>query len=177
LSYLQEIKNKQLLNNNSDNKENDENNENNEKKEEKVDDILLNSKNNNNIDNGYNIIIGYINSRAYYEESPANSKKNINSKVSLNITDSNNNKNNSQFPLIDRNKNNNILYTERTYKIKDLNINLKNKKKMKSQKQHLNIPPDYQLLYDKLNKHTVVSKKKELDPYSKFQRYLKNIDF
>ena len=114
MSYLQEIKNKQLLNNNSDNKENDENNENNEnneKKEEKVDDILLNSKNNNNIDNGYNIIIGYINSRAYYEESPASSKKNINSKVSLNITDSNNNKNNSQFPLIDRNKNNNILYT------------------------------------------------------------------
>jgi hypothetical protein len=48
---------------------------------------------------------------------------------------------------------------------------------MKSQKQHLNIPPDYQLLYDKLNKHTVVSTKKELDPYSKFQRYFEEHRF
>ena len=177
LNYLQEIKNKQLLNTNTDNKENDDNNQNNEKKEGKVDDILLNSKNNSNIDNGYNIIIGYINSRPYYEESPANSKKNINSKISLNITNSNNDKNNAQFPLIDRNRNNNILYTERTYKIKDLNINLKNRKKIKSQKQNLNIPPDYQLLYDKLNKNTVVSTKKELDPYSKFQRYFEEHRF
>ena len=165
LSNLQDIKNKQLLNNN-----------NNENEEEKVDVILLNSKDNKNFDNGYDIIVGYISSKPYYEEIPTrNNKKVNNSNISLNINDNNNNM--EQFPLIDRNKNS-ILYTERTYKIKDLNTNLKNKRKLKSlKKQNLNVPPEYQVLYDKLNKNTVVSTRKELDPYSKFERYFEEHRF
>ena len=82
-----------------------------------------------------------------------------------------------KFPQIERNKNS-VLYTERTYKIKDLNINLKNKRKIKSlKKQNLNVPPEYQLLYDKLTKNTGVSTKKELDPYHKFERYFEEHRF
>ena len=167
LSNLQDIKNKQLLNNNN----------NNENDEEKVDVILLNSKDNNNIDNGYDIIVGYISSKPYNEEIPSkfNNKRIKNSNASLNIDDNNNNM--EQFPLIDRNKNT-ILYTERTYKIKDLSTNLKNRRKIKSlKKQNLNVPPEYQVLYDKLTKNTVVSTKKELDPYSKFERYFEEHRF
>ena len=168
LSNLQDIKNKQLLNNNNNNNENEE---------EKVDVILLNSKDNNNIDNGYDIIVGYISSKPYNEEIPSkfNNKRIKNSNASLNIDDNNNNM--EQFPLIDRNKNT-ILYTERTYKIKDLSTNLKNRRKIKSlKKQNLNVPPEYQVLYDKLTKNTVVSTKKELDPYSKFERYFEEHRF
>ena len=168
LSNLQDIKNKELLNKKYNN--------NNENDEEKVDVILLNSKDNNNFDNGYDIIVGYISSRSYNEEIPSKFNKRIkNSNASLNMDDNNNNM--EQFPLIDRNKNT-ILYTERTYKIKDLSTNLKNRRKIKSlKKQNLNVPPEYQVLYDKLTKNTVVSTKKELDPYSKFERYFEEHRF
>ena len=161
LNYLQDEKNKDILNNN---------NEEEGKEEKKIDDILLSNKNNN--DYGYEVIVGYISSRIYLNDNLNPDKKRINKPIKkLNLN------NNSLFPKIERNKND-VLYTDRTYKIKDLNISLKNRKGIKSfKKQNLNIPPEYQLLYDKLNRKTGVSTKKELDPYQKFERYFEEHRF
>ena len=172
LSDLQDIKNKQLLNNSTNNNiNNNDSNGNDNITEEKVDDILLNGKNNDNIDNGYDMIIGYISSRNHYEDIYS-STKNIKAKnpnVVLDISDNNMEK---PLPLIYNNINSNIIFTDRTKKIKDITSNMKSRKKIKSfRKQNINVPPEYQLLYDKLNKHTVISTRKELDPYSKFQKY------
>ena len=41
----------------------------------------------------------------------------------------------------------------------------------------MNIPPEYQKLYDKFNKYTSVSTKKTLDPYQRFQRYFEEHRF
>ena len=168
LNDLQDYKTKQISDDNKD-KEEDENNE------KKADNILLNNKSNKEY--GYDIIVGYINSRNYLEEGNSLEKENkikqIN-KLNINIE---NNYDIDKFPKIERNKNS-ILYTERTYKIKNLNTNLKNRRKIPSiKKKNLNIPPENQLLYDKLNKNTGVSTKKELDPFHKFERYFEEHRF
>ena len=169
LNNLQDIKTKQISNDNN-KREIDEINESNEK----ADNILLNNK--NNTEYGYDIIIGYISSRRYLEDNSLAKDNKIKKISKLNINIENNN-DMEKFPQIERNKNS-VLYTERTYKIKDLNINLKNKRKIKSlKKQNLNVPPEYQLLYDKLTKNTGVSTKKELDPYHKFERYFEEHRF
>ena len=41
----------------------------------------------------------------------------------------------------------------------------------------MNIPPEYQKLYDKFNKFTSISTKKTLDPYQRFQRYFEEHRF
>ena len=176
LSNLQDFKNKQISKEKTEGGENGEKNENNENNEKKADNILLNSKDNN--DYGYNVIIGYISSRHYLDENSSSKRlnriRNIN-KLNLNINT--NEKSIDKFPQIERNKNS-ILYTERTYKIKDLSTNLKNKKRLKTiKKSNLNVPPEYQVLYDKLNKNTGVSTKKELDPFSRFERYFEEHRF
>ena len=169
LNNLQDIKTKQISNDNK-KREIDEINESNEK----ADNILLNNK--NNTEYGYDIIIGYISSRNYLEDNSLAKENKIKKISKLNINIEKNN-DMEKFPQIERNKNS-VLYTERTYKIKDLNTNLKNKRKIKSlKKQNLNIPPEYQLLYDKLTKNTGISTKKELDPYHKFERYFEEHRF
>ena len=163
LNNLQEIKNKEISNSENNNNENDD---------KKVDNILLNNKNNNEY--GYNIIIGYISSRAYLEENKNTLKHN---KIKINKLNLNENNNVDVFPQIERNKNA-ILYTERVYKIRDLSTNLKSRKRLKTiKKQNLNVPPEHQVLYDKLNKNTGVSTKKELEPYQKFERYFEEHRF
>ena len=162
LNNLQDIKNKEIFNENNNNEE-----------EKKIDNILLNNKNNNGY--GYDVIIGYISSRLYLEENSGSKKSNIarknNQMKKLNFNGD------IIFPQIERNRNE-VLYTERTHKIKDFNINLKNRKKVKSlKKRDLNIPQEYQLLYDRLNKNTGISTRKELDPYQKFERYFEEYRF
>ena len=163
LTNLQEIKNKQLLNSNKKNKNN--NNE-----EEKVDIIILNGKNNNHY--GYNLIIGYISSGPYSEEKlppKKELKKNFYSNEDLNIKLNNNNI--DPFPFIEKNKNN-IFYTDKTYKIKDLNINIKSRRSINIlKKPFISTPSDDEKLLNKLKKYTVISTKKELDPSNKFQKY------
>ena len=164
LSELQNKENKQISN------VNDEENEN----EEKNDDIIL-LNNKNNKEYGYDIIVGYISSKHYLDDNFTFEKENkIKKRNQISLNESNNLE---KFPQIEKTKNT-ILYTERTYKIKDLSSNLKNRKRLKTlKKQNLNIPPEYQILYDKLNKNTGVSTKKELDPYQKFQRYFEEHRF
>ena len=171
LNNLQEMKSKEISNNkenqeDKDNKEKEENNEN------KNDNIFLNKK--NNAEYGYDIIVGYIKSRSYLEDNTL-VKGNKIKKLNINFNEKNDDM--DKFPQIERNKNS-ILYTERTYQIKDLNLNSKNRKKLKSlKKPNLNVPPEYQLLYDKLNKNTGISTKKELDPYHNFKRYFEEHRF
>ena len=164
LSELQNKENKQISNVNNEENENEEKND---------DIILLNNKNNKEY--GYDIIVGYISSKHYLDDNFTFEKENkIKKRNQISLNESNNLE---KFPQIEKTKNT-ILYTERTYKIKDLSSNLKNRKRLKTlKKQNLNIPPEYQILYDKLNKNTGVSTKKELDPYQKFQRYFEEHRF
>ena len=191
LSDLQDIKNKQLLNHkenvindnnnneeikNGENKENDKEKEK-EKEEEKVDVILLNNKNSNEY--GYDVIVGYMSSKPIIDPEEKiyrnGHKRNVNN-LYIN-TEKNNTYEAEEFPLIEKNKNT-INYTEKTYKIKNITNNLKNRKRLKSLKpQNMNIPPEYQKLYDKFNKFTSISTKKALDPYQRFQRYFEEHRF
>ena len=189
LCDLQDIKNKQLLshkenvnidnNNNNEEIKNTENNENDKEKEkeEKVDVILLNNKNSNEL--GYDVIVGYMSSKPIIdnEENIYRKRNKINANnLYINI-DNNNTYDVEKFPLIEKNKNT-IICTEKTYKIKNINTNLKNRKRLKSLKQiNMNVPPEYQKLYDKFNKFTSISTKKSLDPYQRFQRYFEEHRF
>ena len=183
LSNLQDIENKQLLNNNEDinNIEENKNNENeNNNDEKKVDVILLNNKDNNNKEYGYDIIIGYITSKSYLNENQSikNERKHRNFYKNEHGNRSNTIDNDiDKFPLIEKNRNS-IIYSEKTLKIKDVNNNLRNRKRLKSlKKPNSNIPPEYQQLYDKLTKNTGISTKKELDPYQRFERYFEEHRF
>ena len=189
---IQDIKTKQLLkkneeeeeenNNNNEENENKENKENkeNEKVEEdiNIDIITLNNKNNKEL--GYDAIIGYIKSRDYLEEKENHRNYNnigiINKSSFLLENDIQEDK--EKFPIIDMKKNrNSIVYSDKTYKIKDLSFNMRNRRGIKTLKKNINVPPEYQLLYDKLNKHTGLSTRKELDPYKKFEKYFEEHRF
>ena len=176
LSDLQDFKNKQIYDGKTEKIENSEKKEGDGNDDKKADNILLNSKDNK--DYGYDIIIGYISSRHYLDEDSASKRLNrVRNIKKLNLDINTNEKSVDKFPQIERNKNA-ILYTERTYKIKDLSTNIKNKKRLKTlKKSNVNVPPEYQILYDKLNKNTGVSTKKELDPFNKFERYFEEHRF
>ena len=110
-----------------------------------------------------------------------------------NITSSNGlNKNPYNKPKINNIQNNNNKKTASNIYTYELNKPLLNPKdifsrydnKTANQKNiinnnntKMNVPPEYQILYDKLNKNTGISTQKELDPYQKFQRYFEEHRF
>ena len=170
LNELNDIKKKELLNenNNSENNENDNNNN--------VDNFLLNNKDNKEY--GYGVIIGYISSKTYLEENKTPVKvKNIRNINNININlNLNENNNIEKFPQIENNRNS-ILFSEKKIKIKNLSNNYRNRKKMTIKRQSLNKPSELQKLYDKMILNTVISTQKDLDPSNKFAKYLEEKRF
>ena len=163
LNDLKDIKNKQLLNGEKNNTENENNNNN-------VDNISLNHKSCSEY--GFNLIIGYINSRNYeIKEKNIGKINDLNNNLNINETN-----NIDKFPIIENNKNS-IIYSEKKIKIKNFNINSIKRKKMTLKRQSLNAPSEYQKLYDKMILHTGISTQKDLDPFNKFKKYFEENRF